>query len=174
MEEEGENNAMKDALTQAKQEEKALRAELGEDQFDGQLDEDEDDDKNDWLQGFIEGNVVEKRNLNEEQAAEEITGIGAAPTLDPKKGKKRKAEPEEATAAGKKVKVEVTGAVTAQEILNFIRSKPAETLTTSNVTTHFKDRLHDEEAKKIFAAAFQALPIKKVKKGKKTYLKLEK
>ena len=88
MEEEGENNAMKDALTQAKQEEKALRAELGEDQFDGQLDEDEDDDKNDWLQGFIEGNVVEKRNLNEEQAAEEITGIGAAPTLIPRRARR--------------------------------------------------------------------------------------
>jgi len=181
VEEDDDSNPLRAAVQGAKAEERAMNEELGRNDFTGALDEDLDDDKNDWLQGFIENNVEEQKDLNEEQAAEKITGIGAAPTLD-KKSKKRKADTGEeaggvaaaASETNKKVKVEQpSGAVTPQQILAFIRSKPAETVTSALVLTYFKARLTTKEEKAAFAKVFKSLPIKTVTKDKKKYLRLE-
>jgi hypothetical protein len=106
-----------------------------------------------------EGNVEKKEApTTKEAAAEDITGVAAAPDVV-KKSKKRKESDKDGGSSAKRVKTE-QGEVTAAEVVAYITSNDVDT---KQLVTHFKARLKSKEGKAAFKTIMeQHCEVKKV------------
>jgi hypothetical protein len=130
---------------------------------DGTKGDDDDMDLSSEDEAFFgdDGNIEKKEApTTKEAAAEDLTGVSAAPDVVKKKSKKRKdSDRDGAGPSAKQAKTEQAD-VTADEVVAFITSQDVDMKT---LVGHFKTRLKTKEAKLAFKAIMDAhCEVKKV------------